>query len=247
MRHHLVLLTATITPAANQPELLLSDPQARLREYETALAFYAGLVRRKIIAGVVFAENSGFDLNTLKHRFQRPGIEWLSLPVSEPTPAFHRGYSEIKLVEEALSRSSLFAQSPAHTLVWKISGRYIVRNLQQVVRWAPRGVDYYGELRPDWAEMSVMAWSRQGYRQVVQGLWRQLATAAPPEPILRQVLQACRPADLRVCGSFVWPPFIVGRRGSDGTPFQGRFTPYKFKLQLAQKLLALPLRRLINC
>ena len=249
MRRHVLLLTATVTPRAKQPELALTDPGARLRDHESAPESYVGLLRGGVLAGTVFAENSGHDLRPLAARFGSAGIEWLNLPPIAEAHGFHRGHDEFHLVDEAMARATLLRALGGRDLVWKISGRYIVRNLRQVLRWAPASADYYGEVRPDWAELSVIAWSCEGYRRIVHGLWKRFATSIPPEPILCELLEHITGSGeppLRIVRSFAWPPFIVGRRGSNGRPFQDRRTIYKFSLQLAQKMLALPVRRLTN-
>ena len=89
-----------------------------------------------------------------------------------------------------------------------------------------------------------MAWNRVGYERHIHGLWRNFATGMAPELILAERLRKADRSSCKIVTSFFWPPFIVGRRGSDGTPFQGRFTPVKFALTAGVKLLQLPVRTL---
>lgn len=241
---NLLLLTATVTPRGGQPSLALQDPAARLAEYEAALRFYADLLERGAIDGILFAENSGYDLASLARRFPSPRIDWLAVSQADYPLHYHRGYGEFLLVDEAVQRSRLVAEAGEAARLWKVSGRYVVRNLAQVVRWAPRELDFYGAIADQWAEMSVLAWSMAGQRRIVQGLYRHFATGEPPELILFRLLQQPDLRDLAVVRSFTWPPFIVGRRGSDGSAFQGRLTRYRFALSMLGKLALLPWRSL---
>lgn len=243
---HILLLTATIQPRAGQPSLAVTDPAVRLQEYETALAFYAGLLQRGALHAIVFAENSGFDLGPLAARFPVAGIEWISAPDLDYPLGYHRGYGEFRLVDAAMQRSTHIREAGADARVWKVSGRYIVSNLGRVLRWAPRRFDFYCAMKKGWAEMSALAWSPEGYRHAIEGIWRSFDSAMPPELILYQRFELPPSARLRVVRSFNWPPFIVGRRGSDGSSFEGRFTRYRHGLTLAGRLATLPLRQLFN-
>lgn len=241
---NLLLLTATVQPRAGQPSLTVLHPGRRLAEYEAALAFYSRLLDDGAIDGIVFAENSGFPLARLAAKFPHPAIEWLAVPPADHPLHYHRGYAEFRLIDDAV-RSSRLVQAAGDALrLWKVSGRYEVRNLARVVRWAPRRFDLYGDFRDGWAEMSMLAWSRRAHDVLMGRVWERFATDVPPETILAAELRTPGVAALRIVRSFAWPPFIVGRRGSDGSPYQGRWTRYRFALQCAAKFAALPLRRL---
>jgi hypothetical protein len=240
-RPNILLLTATVQPRTGQPSLAMTDPTLRLAEYEAALAFYAQLLACGAIDGIVFAENSGFDLAKLAARHPSERIEWLAIAPSEHPLHFHRGYAEFRLIDEAVERSTLIGQAAEGLRIWKISGRYIVRNLARVVRWAPEELDFYGAIARGWAEMSVLAWSRRGHRELVRGLWSQFATREAPELILYRHLASPSVGSLRIVRSFRWPPFIVGRRGTDGGAFQGPLTRYRHAFSLAGSLLTRPL------
>lgn len=128
-------------------------------------------------------------------------------------------------------------------LVWKVFGRCVVVNLATLTRWAPRQVDFYVMADDQWVEMSVMAWSARGYRAIVRGLYRQFASQEPPELILRRHLGSPVRDDVKCVLSFRWPVRLFGRRGTDGSPYEGRRTRYRFALQAGWKSLCLPWRR----
>jgi len=240
---HVLLLTATVSPADGQPTLALRDPAERLAEYERALAFYQGLLAQGVLRAIVFGENSGYDLARLAARFPHPGIEWVALAPQERELRFHRGYAEFQLIDALFERSRVLSSLGDDALVWKVSGRYVVANLAALTRSAPRHVDFYVMADHQWVEMSVMAWSARGYRVIVRGLYTQFASQEPPELILRRHLGAPVRGDVKCVLSFRWPVRLFGRRGTDGSPYEGRRTRYRFALLAGWKSLCLPWRR----
>jgi hypothetical protein len=242
----LLLLTATVSPRPDQPSLALVNPAERFEEYRNAMAHYVKLLNMGAISGILFAENSGYDLTRFAALFPLARIEWLSIDPEVIPSGFHRGYAEFQLIDAALARSQLFQCMSPDVRIWKVSGRYIVRNLRRVVRLAPRRFDLYGSIGGGWFEMSILAWSPRAHQQLIQGSWKHFASAEAPELILYRLLQSRRDPSLHIVCSFVWSPVIEGRRGTDGSPFQGRRTRYRFMLISCGKLLCLPWRWLIQ-
>lgn len=242
-RRHLLLLTATVRPAAGQPSLALRSPDERLAEYEQALAFYQDLLSRGQIDGIVFGENSGYDLSRLAARFPHPAIEWVAIEPPPGSLGFHRGHAEFQLIDALFARARMLGELGPDDLVWKVSGRYVVANLGTLVRCAPRHVDFYAMADRHWVELSVLAWSAAGYRTLIQGLYRRFASTEAPELIFRRRLDELAPGALKCVLSFRWPARVQGRRGTDGSPFEGRRTRYRFALLAAWKSLTLPWRR----
>ena len=71
-RKHILLMTATITPH-NAPNLVRTDPVARLKDYEAALRFYLDLIDCPLY-GIVFVENSDSDVTTLRKLVANRGL-----------------------------------------------------------------------------------------------------------------------------------------------------------------------------
>jgi hypothetical protein len=239
---NVLLLTSTIRPRADQPQLKLVDPVERLADYHAALEFQTKLLARGVIDHIVYVDNSGYDLAPLKQAFPTSSIEWISFYDLDYPSSYHRGYGEFRLVDRAHRMSPILASLDTADRVWKITGRYVVRNLAWVIRMTPAEFDLYCDIHGSWAEMGFMGWSRLGYEQHIRGLWQQFSMAKVPELILAERLAAANPRISRVVTSFYWPPVMAGRRGSDGTPFQGRWTPAKLALQASVKLVQWPAR-----
>jgi hypothetical protein len=243
---NILLLTSTIRPKANQPQLKLADPEERLTDYRQALDFYVRLVEQGVLDKIVYADNSGVDLKCLSERFSADHIEWIGTYDLGYDSSYHRGYGEFRLVDHAFAASRILSSLGKDDRIWKVTGRYQVKNLANVIAMTPRQFDLYCNVKGDWAEMGFMAWSRVGYERVIKGIWQNFATGKVPELILAEHLKSIPGNICKVVTSFYWPPFIDGRRGSDGSQFQGRFTRIKFLLALGHKSLAWPFRRLLS-
>lgn len=240
---NILLLTSTIQPKSDQPDLAIADPLERLNDYRTALEFYSSQLEAGTLDNIVYIDNSGYDLSSLKERFRSERIEWISFYDLDYPRTYHRGYGEFRLVDTAFTRSETLTNLEECDIVWKVTGRYIVKNLARVIALAPKKMDMYCKVVRGWAEMSLMAWSRLGYEVIIRNIWEQFATGKIPELILAEKLTGMDPLSCTIITAYHWPPFIIGRRGANAVPYQGRFTPIKFALTVIVKAAALPFRR----
>ena len=240
---NILLLTATIRPKP-QPELAVADPGERLNDYLRALEFYVTLLSAGVLERIVFIDNSGYDLRPLAERCPSEQIEFLTFYDLDYPVTFHRGYGEFRLVDTAFTRSATLSALEKTDMVWKVTGRYIVKNLARVIRLAPKEADLYCKVKKErWVEMSLMAWSRRGYEAIIKDVWQEFASGTIPELILARKLEQFTTATCRIVTTYYWPPFIIGRRGANAVPYQGRFTPVKFAFTSLWKLAALPFRK----
>lgn len=241
---NILLLTSTIRPKTDQPELAIANPDERLKDYRNALQFYSECLNEGVIDRIVYIDNSGYDLSCLSDQFTSDRIEWISFYDLDYPSDYHRGYGEFRLVDTAFSRSKTLAEMGKEDVLWKVTGRYIVKNLATVIKYAPKRLDLYCLIKKKiWAEMSLMAWSRRGYDMIIKGIWEQFATRKIPELILAEKMNGFDRSLCRIVTTYHWPPFIIGRRGANAVPYQGRFTPFKFALTVMYKWLALSFRR----
>jgi hypothetical protein len=203
----------------------------RLRDYETALAFYLPLIG-KCIDGIVFCENSNSDVGSLRDLVQRAGVspqvEFLTFCGTDHPLAFGRGYGEARIIDRVMSDSVLLRDRPNH-VIWKVTGRYVIRNMQRLIRRRPLTLDFYCNCR-NWrwrcTDMFVLAWSRKGYEAVIKDRADEfrLDVLSPlsPENRLRDLVDRAS-ARLRVVRRFNVTPFVEGTRGWNGTQYhQGR-------------------------
>lgn len=226
-----LLLTATIAPPAGVPSLARTDPTQRLHDYAQALRFYLSLAGG-VFDGVVFAENSGSDLAPLRRQAsaqRRADIEFFSCQGLDYPASHGRGYGEFKLIDRAMSEAQLL-QGPV--IVWKCTGRYIVRNIEALVASRPP-VDLYCHLRNHpyrLCDLYLMAFNRPGYEGAIEGVYRHLRNDIVPgthtmEEVLFRRLVDALPQHLSVQRRFRHIPVIQGVRGWNNRLYEGAWDP----------------------
>jgi hypothetical protein len=232
VKKNILLLTATIAPKG----LLISNHNERLQEYKYALSFYQTLLEKKIIDGIVFAENSGYDLQLLKQEFPSAAIEWLSYRDLDYPKEYHRGYGEFRLIDFAFKDSQIIAALAPDDAIWKISGRYILRNMKSMIRRSTSTYDLYCHLVGKWAELSVIAWSPKGYSNFIKNKWQLFTSDMVPELILAVEFRSAMNHQTKTVLNYQWPPLLEGRRGSDGSSYQGRLVLIKHAVKVIATL-----------
>lgn len=219
-------MTATIQPPAGARALKVRDPAVRLAEYEAALSFYCGLLGREIDQ-IVFAENSQADLASL--RDARPAshaekIEFLSFDGLDYPPQYGRGYGEFKLIDYAMAHSQILSTASPDEAVWKVTGRYIVRNLSQMVRTAPAHYDLYCDLKkyPQiWMDLRLFSFTRPTYERLFRGKYLDLSEAEG-QPAAEATMYRAVHAHLKegqIVPRFAREPLVDGVRAYDGRSY----------------------------
>ncbi|HNY32487.1 MAG TPA: hypothetical protein PKO15_16495 [Fibrobacteria bacterium] len=231
MSQNLLLMTATITPPAGVPNLSRTDPAQRLEDYAQALVWYldgAGTCFDRI----VFAENSLSDVSRLREiaesRF--PGkVEFVSFQGLDHPPHFDRAYGEFRLLDWAMSNSVAISQAPTDAVVWKVTGRYQVKNLPELVASSPSGFELYANFRNHpkrWVDTYLLAWTKEGYEALVRDVYHRLKTNVPGVPtglsgeeLFRSWLDQPLFRKRKIQKRFRRTPEIEGIRGADGRSY----------------------------
>ena len=146
-RPTVLLMTATIRPPINCPDLERRDPDVRLQDYATALRFYLS-VPADFINRIVFVENSDSDLGSLKQiasgSHAKTVVDFVSFPGgNDYPPTYGKGYGEMLMIDYALKRSGLFSERDQ---IWKATGRLIAANIAKLIQTAPHDYDVYCDL-----------------------------------------------------------------------------------------------------
>lgn len=134
-----VLLTACIAPKKEVGVgLRRADPAVRLNDYREALKSWLRLNDARV-TGIVFADNSGFPLETLTTFAERENsfgraLEFHSFDYPAPPEGMNYGYSEFLLVRETLQRSEI-ASSSRHFI--KATGRYRYPSISRLLARVP--------------------------------------------------------------------------------------------------------------
>lgn len=137
MKETFCLLTACIEPPAHLPFNQLKDPTIRRTHYIKALNFYLNHKYLKI----VFCENSGHDLTPYFEREIDNGqLEILTFQGNNYPLELGKGMGEFNCINHAMNHSAFIAKS---AFVFKITGRYIVKNFEQFVRQAQKQTELW--------------------------------------------------------------------------------------------------------
>ena len=241
MPRNILLMTATITPLPGIPVLARTDPKARLQDYQTALAFYSGLLDGPFDA-IVFAENSNSDVSPLiaasskRRHFDK--IEFISFYGLDYEPKHGRGFGEFRLVDHAISTSRLIRPDD---VIWKVTGRYVVKNIEKVVDSRPPDSDLYCHLRNypyRLCELYLMAWTRRGYESFIKGINTKLRNDIIPdkytveETLFREAVDQSFGV-INIASRFKVLPVVSGVKGWDNCQFSNAWS-----LKIASKRLA---------
>jgi hypothetical protein len=240
---NILLITATLKPPAQMPNLVRSDPAVRLNDYQQALGFYVSLLGT-VLDKIVFVDNSGAELDELKavaHGVDRD-VEFLSFEGMNHPPAFGRGYAEFKLLDYAMEHARTVCTAPHGARFWKVTGRYRVRNLPAIVRRAPPSFTVYVDLRRypvPWFDTRIMAWTHEGYRTVFRGIYEELREdllGAPAEERLYPMLLAHvgRPG---IVPRFTIQPRVEGTRGFDNRNYHTGINLLKYYIRRVTRRL----------
>ena len=240
---NILLMTSTITPE-NSPELARTDPSLRLQDYELALEFNLTLLG-DTLHGIVFAENSDSDISSLRGLAARHGaadrVEFLANYGRRSFPGHDRSYGEFKLLDHAMANSQLITAA-TDVIVWKVTGRYRVRNLLRMIRTAPKQFDIYCDMRNrpiPWIDLRLMAWTRAGYANVFEGVADRLGVD-PREPVLRRYVPA-RAGDARIVPRYRVEPLIDGIRGWDNRAYSRGIGRLKYHARAIARMI-MPVR-----
>lgn len=172
-----LLMTATIAPDPAAAAHTQFDPAQRLAEYQAALVHYLRVPDLKIL----FVDNSAYPLDALKELAARAGREVLFHSYKSPVPpAFGKGKGEMELIATALDqfRSRLGEDEP----VWKVTGRLIVDNLDDLIATQPQGFSVYADCRDvpligealggnQWTDTKLIAFTPAGFRSLIYHDW----------------------------------------------------------------------------
>lgn len=238
---NVLLLTATINPSASIPTLARRDPAMRRMDYEKSLSFYVTLLGRCFDA-IVLCENSGADLSSLRAIAGEAGrtgqVEFVSYKAPELPSDYGRAYAELLLIDHALKNAENLREQERR-IVWKCTGRYLVRNMERLVVDQPREFDLYCHKRDrpySLCELYMLAWNDKGYRVALDGIAPMLRESPEerrvPETIFRSHLDRLDD-QIKVVSRFRHVPLITANRGWNNTPYSDKLWDPKILIREA--------------
>ena len=133
--------------------------------YAGALAFYCdNLLDKNPGQTIVFAENSGWDLSSLKRRVKprhAGRVEFITLPPEDFDISKGKGYNELLMITKAVEKSKFIGQAGAF---FKVTGRYPIYNIGYFLNAAAKslwrdGRDIYCDIK----DHKIYDWLRLGW------------------------------------------------------------------------------------
>ena len=136
-KEYTLLLTACIDPSVSNYKKhpnFRRDALTRLNDYKTALEYWLSYDNLNLV-GIVFVENSGYDLTELEEIVATKNTNNISVEflrqLAGPTPSgVHYGYSELEMIDFAFDHSDLIKKS---NYIIKATGRLYFPKLKNLL------------------------------------------------------------------------------------------------------------------
>jgi hypothetical protein len=145
---YLLVMTACIDPRAGHYRIDRADPATRLVDYQHALRFWLSYPDKRT-RRILFIENSGYPLDSLKAISQRENIlgkevEFISLDCNWYPENSHYGYAEMRMLDLGLQQSRLRHET---THMIKATGRLTFPGLSGLLDHIPDSFDFVADAR----------------------------------------------------------------------------------------------------
>ncbi|WP_375491200.1 hypothetical protein [uncultured Jatrophihabitans sp.] len=219
-----LLMTATVTPDPAMSTLVRRNPTERFDEYLKSAAFYFPLIPQTFSA-VIFAENSGADLGAIEaiadRHDMRDRLTTLNVPPIDPEAG--RSAGEAHIVRVAMGSVPALMTLDAHQQVWKVTGRYIVRNMKHLVATAPT-TDLYINVRRRphaWCDTYAYSFTRAGYGRYLEDATEAIRAGVgyTGEQTMSAHIETLIEAGEPITPRLRYEPRISGVRGRDGASY----------------------------
>ena len=232
-----LVMTATVNPPASVRDLGRTDIDLRLGDYREAMKRNLEHLRRGSFSHLVLADNSGHG--TAEFEDIRAGsgmaerIELMSFDDNRAASTGSRFLGECSLLLRALDMSRVL-RGAAVRRFWKITGRYHVRNLDDIVGRARRDVDVNLHLRrfPNpFVDFGLVGFGMGRAREFLNRLGAFGSDATCDERELVARYDAGELADFTIQPRFPRIPDFRGVRGYDNASYGGLAYRAKFLLR----------------
>lgn len=155
-----ILMTASVSTRGMEGARY-SDLEREKMYVETLSYYLHNLLKSAPQQEIVFAENSGWDLNRLRVSLSEDGIdrvEFIALPKEAFDISRGKGYNELLLINMAIEQSKVIQERGAF---FKVTGRYPIYNLSRFINEASdafdKGVEFYCDVKDhrffDWLHL----------------------------------------------------------------------------------------------
>ncbi len=235
----ILLMTGTISPPKGARELARANVADRIADYKVALQHNLCLLREGVISGLAFVENSGYGMADFERTVTDSGlgdqVELISYDArqSEDEPRF---MGECHLLREAFAQSELVHKSnDSH--VWKITGRYVVRNLAAILRKTQGNNDLILHCRNypmRFVDFGLVGFARKQAPTIIERVLGSGSLKFTDERIMRDMIDKGAFKDMKVCQRMSEVPDFAGVRGIDNSSYDS--FGYRMRYQIRSVL-----------
>lgn len=238
-----LFMTGTVAPPADTPLLARQDASARIEDYRQALDFYLDVLARGGVDRLVFVENSGHGMapfaGMAEARGLGPRAELLSYAAPPVGPEGSRLEAEFRLLLHGLAAARTFREVEGAT-IWKVTGRYIVRNIEAIMAGAPPGCDAHFHCRDypaPYVDFALAGYAQDRAAEIL-GLLADGPMGTEYMRWVRAELDHGALARFRISRRHARIPRLSGRRGVDGASWDAPAQRLRWALRAAAAAVA---------
>ena len=234
---NIALLTSTIAPDANVHLLARTNVSQRLEDYKAAFSFYCDQLKAGVFSRLVYVDNSGYDLSEIESIARNKNVlaqvEFIGYK-SNIAPNNNRFFLEINLIDYFIKNSSTLRNYP-DALVWKITGRYLIENVGNIVNHCNQiHADVYINMRNHpykVVDFYFVGFTLAAYEALFAKNLHLYEGLSDGELTLRRYLDSNGLPSLCIQKRLPVTPRLIGVRGFDGGRYGGRKDTAKFYIR----------------
>ena len=224
---HIALITSTISPNLNAVALKVIDHKQRLSEYKKSFSFYSQALKSGVFDKLVYVDNSGHSLNDIMEIAETYNIssqvEFISYESNLNSENNSRFYLELNLINYTIENSK-FIRNNKDCILWKITGRYVIKNIDEIIRKCKLYEDYelflnYRNRPSKWVDFYLAGFSLSAFEKIFIENLPLYKGKNNGENILRESIDSPDFNEIKTLKRFPYIPYISGNRGYDGASY----------------------------
>jgi hypothetical protein len=240
----ILFMTGTVAPGAETPLLVRAAVEARIADYRRSLAFHLGVLAQGGVDRLVFVENSGHGMAPFEDLVAASGVadrvELMSYAAPPVPPEGSRLAAEFELMRHAGAHARTFREASDEATVWKITGRYLWRNVAATAARAPEGFDAHFHCR-NWPRPYVdfaHAGFALGRMDAILAALLEGEMGREYMAWVRGEMESGSLARFRIRRRLSPIPRLSGRRGVDGVAWESPRQRARYALRVAAAAVA---------
>lgn len=235
--NNIAFITSTINPNPDVFLLKRASVTERLKDYEIAFRFYCSMLNKGVIDSIVYVDNSNYTLSSLESIAEELGVsekvEFISYQ-SQDSPENSRYFLEINLIKYGMNTSEKISKAK-NPMIWKVTGRYLIKNINKIIFELKENVDLYINFRNKpykVVDFYLVGFSKVGYEEILGKNISKYEGQVDGELILREEIESQKFKDCEVVTRFQNIPRLVGVRGYDNKSYSSlsNISKYYFRV-----------------